>query len=64
MRNRHSDAAVQRGIDRFFADLRESLGLDVEPELSEPPMCTACGVLPAAYVNRCFSCHAKGRLPS
>lgn len=61
----HSPEEVQVGIDRFFADFRASLGTDAEPEVAEPPMCVECGVLPAAFRERCFGCNAKpGRLPA
>jgi hypothetical protein len=60
----HSEFSVAQGIARFLADFRESQSLDAEPELAEPSMCVEnCG-MPAAYLQRCFACNAKGRVTS
>lgn len=53
---------VQRGIERFLADMRQHVGLDAEPEIAD--LCASCGQYPAAYQDRCFGCHAKGGLPA
>lgn len=61
---RHSLEAVGVGIERFLADFRASLGTDVEAEMTELGLCKTCGLYPAAWMQRCFSCNAKMRLPS
>lgn len=55
---------VEIGVARFLDLFRTISGTDAEPELAEPPMCVECQMIPAAYLDRCFGCNAKGALPA
>lgn len=57
-------AQVEVGVKRFLNDFRTFQCMDVELEIALPVLCTECGLYPAAWMLRCFTCNAKMRLPT